>query len=98
MKNRIMAIVSLFLFVLLLLNIFVFKKFEEFTVSTYAVIIIVFLVFVNRKDTSEKDDKIDTEKNYISSKKYLYTLGNHTIAIPAKYIENLDEKNLVHLV
>ena len=82
---------------LIIINLFIFKLFEEFTITVYAVTIIVFLFFGNRKDTTEYNEN-EVEKNYLSSKKYLYSMGEQEIAIPAKYIENIEEKNLVFLV
>ncbi len=52
MKDRVIAIIVLLLFILLLANIFVFRIMEEISVFVYVIIIAGFLIFFNKsKDT-----------------------------------------------
>jgi hypothetical protein len=53
MKNRIFAIIALVLFLLILVNIFVIKFYEEISVIIYVLIIAVFLIFFNNKKADE---------------------------------------------
>lgn len=48
MKNRIMAIISLILFILLLANLLVFRVHEEISLITYVLIVAAFLLFFNK--------------------------------------------------
>ena len=52
MKDRVIAILVLLLFILLLANIFVFRIMEEISVFVYVIIIAGFLIFFNRPKDS----------------------------------------------
>jgi hypothetical protein len=52
MKDRLIAIIVLLLFILLLANIFVFRIMEEISVFVYVIIIAGFLIFYNKPKDS----------------------------------------------
>lgn len=52
MKNRIIAIVALLLFLLLLLNIFLIRKMTEISVIAYVLVLAAYLIFFNKHEGS----------------------------------------------
>jgi len=52
MKNRIIAIVALLLFLLLLLNIFLIRKMTEISVIAYVLVLASYLIFFNKHEGS----------------------------------------------
>jgi hypothetical protein len=53
MKNRIVAVIVLILFILLLADLFIFKIYEEIGVILYVLIVAVFLLFFYNKKPDE---------------------------------------------
>lgn len=47
-KNRMLAVISLILFLLLLANLLVFRIQEEISLIAYVLIVAVFLIFFNK--------------------------------------------------
>jgi len=62
-RRRIGAIILLVLFVLLLLNIFIFKLYEELSLGIYVLILVYFLFFTNKGVHVEDTDEDNLNKD-----------------------------------
>lgn len=67
MLKKVMAIIALVLFVLLMLDVFVFQYALEFVLPIYIIVMIVGMIFTVFSRTSEATDKVRELKEKVDS-------------------------------